>query len=416
MGMSQEVRFKIGGDTKGLEQAFARAGQMAEQTGKRIDNAFARMAGARRLTMGERQSARPDIYGNGNGANAGEQSSSQQQKQEERNKNVFRVIGGVITAGLRSALSFTQSRQEVAQSQAESRSGELASLHSLLAARRGKQGELEQGKGMANDLEHQKAEQEKRVQFLRTPAQMAGMALDAANPFGGKGFGVLTEAEKSVEDINAKMQEQHDKNLLIQRDLDKEWNALEKQGQALGKIQAHRDRGVASELSLSQIELKRLEDTRQGEIDKKLLVEGSIEDQKSILGIETQRSEVEAIRRHAGQQLTDTNRALTEQAAEGRTFANGKKRPRSETERLADRAAMFRQRARNAILTGAKDGAAGSIEAAIGDESTVSNRLSDATSKVRRVETNDATALAPKLDTTNQLLQGIKANLDPHDL
>ena len=105
---------------------------------------------------------------------------------------------------------------------------------------------------------------------------------------------------------------------------------------------------------------------------------------------------------------------LSEQAAgANRTFANGRPRPLSESERLARQAMQARQKATNAVLTGAPGEASYQQQRALGIELNVGTRLSSGSSKMQKIITPDSTAIAAQITTSNQLLEAIKNSLTP---
>jgi hypothetical protein len=114
------------------------------------------------------------------------------------------------------------------------------------------------------------------------------------------------------------------------------------------------------------------------------------------------------------QRQIDVSQSLTEQAAgAGRTFANGRPRPLSETERLARQAAKARQQARDAVLTGAPGEAAYQQQRALGLETSVADRLSFGSSGMQQRITPDSSGIAAEITTSNQLLEAIKNSLTP---
>jgi hypothetical protein len=114
------------------------------------------------------------------------------------------------------------------------------------------------------------------------------------------------------------------------------------------------------------------------------------------------------------QRQIDVSQSISEQAAgAGRTFANGRARPLSETERLARQAMQARLQARNAVLTGAPGEAAMQQQRALGLEASVSDRLSFGSSEMQRRITPDSSGIAAEITTSNQLLEAIKNSLTP---
>jgi hypothetical protein len=114
------------------------------------------------------------------------------------------------------------------------------------------------------------------------------------------------------------------------------------------------------------------------------------------------------------QRQIDVSQTLSEQAAgSNRTFANGRPRPLSETERLARQAMQARQKATNAVLTGAPGEASYQQQRALGMELNVGTRLSFGSSEMQKRITPDSSAIAAEITTSNQLLEAIKNSLTP---
>ncbi len=477
MAFSQEVRFKIGGEVgSSLRASFSQATTMAEAAGKNIEKTFAKIdkikssgglvdfrrkvafeeastvgkikitteklaALSSRIAQSEagttkqkklqldfdkertklailrRQQAADNLAGGGGGA-AEEPAAD---KKGGRGSQILRSIGGAIAAGLQVALAYQRSRDEFAQSQEASRAAGLASTRARFAATGGITSQLRQGRGAEKDLENRKDFAQQRVNELKTPAQMALMAADQINPFGGKGFGVLREAESELENINAEIQKIHDTNALTQRDLEQQLATYEGQDDALSGVISKRREGRLNDVSSAQLEEKRLKDLLARDVAEKRLIE---KDEKGETTLEYRKRELEvagaesntlAAQQSMRQRRLDVNHDLTGQAAEGRTFANGRQRPLSETERLARRAQQFRERARRGILTGAGGDSGRFIDAAIGDEASVAGRLSDASAGVKPKDVGDSSSIKPEIVRSNQLLEAIKNSLQPVD-
>lgn len=95
-----------------------------------------------------------------------------------------------------------------------------------------------------------------------------------------------------------------------------------------------------------------------------------------------------------------------------RTFANGAPRPRTEVERLADRAARERQQATDAIMTGQPQLARDSLRAASRSESAVLSRVSSASRLVAQdKKASDPALLKQALTDTNAILKRIDQSL-----
>jgi hypothetical protein len=95
-----------------------------------------------------------------------------------------------------------------------------------------------------------------------------------------------------------------------------------------------------------------------------------------------------------------------------RTFPNGAPRPRSETERLADRAARETQQATDAIVTGQPQLARDRLRAADRSESSVLSRVASASRLVTKDQQgNDPATIKGALTDTNTILKRIEGSL-----
>ncbi|HEX2656137.1 MAG TPA: hypothetical protein VHN11_21145 [Xanthobacteraceae bacterium] len=487
MGLSQEIRFKIGGDNSGLRASFAQAATIAEQSGKRMEAALSKIdkiknsrglidfrrrvafeeadtvgkiritteklaalsgrlatteAGTTKqkrlqlemdkerykLTLLRQQKLRENLNTETAQPPAEDQGAAGNGIRTNIAKYAFRLVGGTVIGALRAALDYQNSRREIAQSQEESRAIGLASTRSRFAATGGVQAQLTQGQGTMRDLESQKDFVQQRINFLRTPAQMALMALDRF----GAGFKLLNDAEKEVERLNAELQKQHDINALLEKDLVRqrdirktefgfggriEGNTIKINSKPSGSIAETGEaasRGQLNDVRKELIELRRLRGVQAAEIK----YGGASSDvaQNARIAVEAQKVNLQRAQQAMRARLLETNRELSGEAVEGRTFSNGRPRPLSETERLARRAQMFRQRARDAVLTGAAGDVGHFTRSAIGDEASVANRLGRASSQAQKLDVADATSIKPELTTANQLLTAIKDSLKPQDV
>ncbi len=470
MGASQEVKFKIGGDTASLERSFAKLPAMAEAAGRKAENAFQRAsrysAGAKLSAFREKQQyddastvgkikqttgqladlayararsekgsaeylkiqleieqrlvnlrklQRTAQKERADGVTLPNQPSSPQEEQGDkpnRGAQAFRVIGTAIAAGLRVFSSYLDTRLAKSQAQDDSRAAGLQSLRSTFAARRGSLGELEQGRGTLSDLESKRNFEANRVSELSSAAQLAAASVDEANPFGKSGFKPLQEAEANVEKLNAEIQKQHNLNQLIERDLHQQAANLVAQDDLQTNIAAMKAEGRYSDVAGAQAEADRLATLYEVDIQDKRLFQDTPEANKRFLEVAQAQNEANSARRSLERRQVDVNEALTQDAAGGRTFQNGARRPRSEAERLAERAERFRQRARDAVLTGNSDSGRLLGEAVI-EEGNVGSRLAANANGKAPKGTEDATSLKPELATANKLLEAIKQALSP---
>jgi hypothetical protein len=204
---------------------------------------------------------------------------------------------------------------------------------------------------------------------------------------------------------------------------------LDSEEEAVRSLTEAQDKNALSAVQAAQIKLQKaqdLENVLKGNVKllyydqktgKQLIAEsGKTGTPEEIRAAEITRKQAQAALRVAEMTMTqrqvDVSQTLTEQAAgAGRTFANGRPRPLSETERLARQAMQARLQARNAVLTGAPGEAAMQQERALGLETNVADRLSFGSSDMQKRFTTDSTAIAAEITTSNQLLEAIKNSL-----
>ncbi len=184
------------------------------------------------------------------------------------------------------------------------------------------------------------------------------------------------------------------------------------ESESVDRTVAARQRGTLSEIESARIARDRAKtqlalERQFGDVNSQ---------QQAAVRVKEAEGNVSAARQSGKQRLLDVNQELSGQAAEGRTFANGRQRPLSETERLARRAQQFRERARRGILTGAGGDAGRFIDSALSDEASVAGRLSEASSGVRPKDVADATSIKPEIVRSNQLLEAIKNSLQTVDV
>jgi len=460
-GFSNEVRFKIGGDTSPLRASFVQATAMAETAGKAMEKSLSRIdkvTSSRGLlefrrkvafeeanTVGKikitterlaalsyqisraetgttrqkklqldfdkeraklailRKQQASDNLGAGTAAGAAAGEESQGRSGLGIGQLAFRAIGGAIAFGLQRVIAYNESRVRVSDAQGAGNAEGLASLRSRFATVGGLRGQLTQGQGTLKDLERQKQFEEQRRNFLTTGAQGA-VSLVAPEE--------LEKSETAIAKLNGEIQKQHDANALIERDLNRQTRHYNAEKTSVEQINDLRSKGLASETKLADVEAFRLK--RITIAEEKFGTPESAREAR--LAEEKHRGVTDLAQQQLRQRLLDVNQDLTGQAAEGRTFANGRARPLSETERLARRAQQFRERARRGILTGAGGDAGRFIDSAIGDEATVANRLSAASAGVTPKNVADATSIKPEIVRSNQLLESIKNSLAPVDV
>ncbi len=539
MGFSNEVRFKISGNTSGLRASFSQATSMAESAGKQMEKSLSRIdkvtsargllefrrkvafeeastVGKIRITterlaalsgriatteagttkqkklqldfdkertklalLRKQQQAENLAAGSESGPVTAKKAEEKESSGLSLGQLAVRGIGAAVAFALQRVISYNASRVRVDEARGESNASGLASLRSTFAAIGGAQGQLTQGKGALKDLERQREEAQRRATFLGGGLQGA-VSIVAPEE--------LTKAEVAVADLNARIQEQHNKNQLIERDLMRQLKTYDNQRSTLAKISEFYKAGATSQPRLASLNVQTAErqvrieaehgtpdsqreaqlkfqeaqlasqlahreaarSVKEYDIEKDALdkinarrrdglateVELAKIDRDRIAlevkneaklgsaesGLAKRRElyranlAVSAAQQNLRQHLLDVNQDLTGQAAEGRTFANGRARPLSETERLARQAQRFRERARNGILTGAGGDAGRFIDKAIGNEASVANRLSEASAGVKPKDVADSSTIKPEIVRSNQLLDAIKNSLQPVDV
>jgi hypothetical protein len=220
---------------------------------------------------------------------------------------------------------------------------------------------------------------------------------------------MIEKASEELQTIKRETVEAFNQSKLLAREATKQTLAYVNQRATIREITKLQKEGRADAVTMAKVELDRLRAVQM--IANSLGTEE--EKRAAALATGTQRGVLATTRREMERRQVDTNTALTQDAAQGRTNAQGQRRPRSETERLADRAEAFRQRARDRALTGA-GGAGAMMEKALLAESAVASRLGRATEDVRRPKgTEDATAIKAEIVNSNNLLKGIKDALTP---
>lgn len=514
MGLSQEVRFKIGGDTTGLAASFRQSESLAQASGRKMEEAFqkasrvrqrlspsegraadrefkaatdrvtaernlaafrkkqqfeeANTAGKIRIVTNEladlarrrasaesgstkqletqlaieermvslrklqRQQAAQNLAGmpsDGGDGRGGERTEMRRSGMIGFGQLAFRAIGGMIAGALERINNFNQSRVRVAQAQEESGAAGLTSLRQRFATIGGLRGQLRQGEASLKDLESQRALEQQRIEFLsgggdavrkRLPvgAEISGdvaseiVAAEARKAANLLDPTELTKSEEAVARLNGEIQSQHDTNKLTAREIERQKLLYDANLQAVNSINRARERGRANEVQMARIETTRLTGVQYAE-----RAFGTPEAARQAgLEIERARGEEAAAEQRMAQRRREVNRDLTGQAAEGRTFRDGRTRPRSETERLAQRAQQFRQTARDRALTGAGGDVPMFMDAARRDEASVASRLGAATAGVQKQDVSDSSSIKAEISRSNELLQAIADSLKDVDI
>lgn len=229
----------------------------------------------------------------------------------------------------------------------------------------------------------------------------------AAAVISPQAIALIEKAKNDLQSIKSESVEVFNQNKLLARELAKQSLIYVNQRATIRESLKLQKEGRANAVSMARLELDRL---RANQMIANAL--GTEEDKRAAaLATGAGRGALASAKRDMERRQVETNQALTIDAAQGRTNAQGQRRPRSETERLAERAERFRQRARDQALTGA-GGVGTLIDKAIAGEGAVGDRLSKATQDVRKPKgTEDATAIKSEIVNSNKLLGAIKEAL-----
>lgn len=238
--------------------------------------------------------------------------------------------------------------------------------------------------------------------------EIAQIELDASKKAVSLAYRTGTPIERTAAE-NAQKQAQLTFNA-AQDAQDNELLNIRNKRTAIEQTDKLQSKGNLNAVSAAQIQLKLAKESV--ELAK---IYGTVVDVNNAKAAQRQiESNLRATQMGMQQRQIDVSQSLTEQAAgAGRTFANGRPRPLSETERLARQAAKARQQARDAVLTGAPGEAAYQQQRALGLETSVADRLSFGSSGMQQRITTDSTAIAAEITTSNQLLSSIESYLKP---
>lgn len=464
MAFGNEIRFKIGGDASSLERTFERAARKGVTAANTMDRAVKKMLGSAEMRLQDKLGAAREKRLYNEATTVGKiaivtrelqdyayaRSQSQknsvaylraelaieerltrlrglQQQQQSANAGgasmaqqsgsvltgvagnlgmmAFRAIGGAIAFVLERAIAYNASRVAVDEARGQSAAEATASMSSTFAQRVGLEGAETAGQSEMKGLKAQREMAKNRVNFLSSGVQ--GIASFFAP-------GEKLKAEQEVSALDASIQKQADSNELITRQLNKHLELYDEERRNVDSINVARSKGRYNELTASKMiannameKYRILRSKKEGGMGLGTAEEADA----AALEAGTALGNVNAARQAMVQRQRDVSQSLSEQALTGRTFANGSRRPRSETERLAERAAMFRERSRSMILTGAGQGAASALQSARKDEGAVGDRLSRATSAMPQRDVSDLTKLPTLIENSNQLLTAIKESL-----
>lgn len=447
-GFSQELRFKIGGDTSSIQRTFDSLPAMAERAGRRVDKVLGTFSGAKGMreklerfrsdlefkqssTLGKIQlvtaslrgaeearnrfakgttqhyQAQLDILKNQAQLRELEEQRAGETKEVSGGKSSFgrqligSAIGGAIAWALGRVIANQQANIQVAQAQESGRASGVESLSARFSAIGGLRGQLHQGQRTEADLEVQRKYAQSRVNQLSSGVQGAVSMIAPEE---------LAKARISLEEINAQIQRQHDSNALIARDLRRQTNEYNYQ-KYLIESTYHYQQNHGSALQISKAKATGLRDRAdfmqahpQDYTDQEV--------RTARLEFFAAMQDVTLLMKEMQARALDVKQQLTQDAAGGRTFRNGAPRPLTETERLARRAIQRRQGVHDAVLTG-QHALAGQMQSqAMRDENTVSSRLSRGSKDIVQTAAGDWTQLAAKIENSNTLLTAIKESLE----
>lgn len=470
MAFSQEIRFKIGGDTSGLKKSFADAKQMAEATGRQMQQAMDQTKAATKLnefrskqaykeadTIGKIKLVTKEIaglvkergnYEQGSVKHLQTQLAIEQKvarlRKDQRLAQSQRVAGmaglgdaggggggsgggdesvlGNIAGGFLKRFIWlgagaamngiinvfaNRARAQAEVAQAQERStGGSANALLSFFGTRG---------GLAGQLRSsQQAERgisaEKGLNQGQIDAMKSSKAWQLYTNLTPEGIAMMASFESKQADIEEREQQQHLTSMELTRQLKIQTKELNSQDKAVTKMRDKILSGMLSPLAKARIEAGRadaLVDTLTSPDSK-----GTPEE---IAAARIARQEAfnnanvaaAAMKQHR----MDTLRSLTGMAGAGRTFANGAPQPLTETERLAREAAQAREDENSAILSGNPGYAANRRLRAIRLESLVGSRLQKGSSQIPDQSTADLSSVPASLETANQLLSAINASL-----
>jgi hypothetical protein len=448
-GFSQEIRFKIGGDSSSIQKTFDSLPAMAERAGRKVDKAMGTFSGARGMreklekfraeleykqsnTLGKISLVTASLRGAEEARNKFAKGTTQHYQAQldilknqaqlkdlnEQHAGETKDAGGggqktnwrqVIGAGIGSAVAWALGRAianqqagiEFAGAQQQSRQAGIDSLTSRFSAIGGLQGQLHQGQRKEADLEVQKKFAQSRANELSTGLQGAVSMIAPEE---------LTKSKVLVEQLNAEIQKQHDLNALTARDLRRQSNEYNYQKYLLeSTIYFQQNHGSALDIAKSKAAGMRDRNTfmaaHPADYTKQETNQARLEFQSAMNDVVLLSKEMQARAKSVKQELT-------QDASGGRTFRNGAPRPLSESERLARRAISRRQAEHDAVLTGQAARAGQMQSAAMADENTVAKRLMKGSSAIVPTASGDFTQLASKIENSNTLLTAIKDSLE----
>lgn len=443
MGFSQEIRFKIGGDMSSLKKSFADVESTAERAGRKLEAAIAkripkgaqpgsaqaafwgptpaelaRLERYKKIAEAER-AARAKAAARGARTRGSDYNEGDKEDAPRRlsASTVFRGIGSIIAAALRGAIGYQRAGIQIAGAQESSTSSALASTQARFAAIGGLQGQLDQGKRSSKNLQGDKQFYEDRKKFLSTGVLAKGV--DFLTKM-GLGTDELTKVEIKLQEINADIQKQGDSNDLVQRELNRQTETYENQIDAIQQINRLQLNGAANAKAIAAVELRAAKfqlGTEQAH--------GTPQSQQAAkIAVTQAEGKLNAARVQALARVYDVNSELTGQVREGRTFRNGRQKPLSETERIAQRAAQYQERARQMAIAGGRSQLSKDTVTGIGfytgkvrrDEQAVADRLNQATTGATQTPTVDASSIGVQLTKANQLLNGIYGALRETDI
>lgn len=220
-------------------------------------------------------------------------------------------------------------------------------------------------------------------------------------------------SRKELEAAEKKLGEIQDKRDAVLRQIDREKDANKRATDEWMRGERNKEELRDAELKdASELKKKQIEINQLVKEHSRLKREGRLggeEDRRNLTQQWKLYHDIAMIQKAAQKELAATEVSIGREAVTGRARAP-RPRGRTETERIADRAAESEMRMRDAIMKGDKAAAGRYAERAAADYGKAGQRIAEASSGVKK-ETSES--LGNQLAKANTTLEAIKANLDP---
>lgn len=466
MAFSQEIRFKIGADTTELKKGMQSAGAVAQATGKKIDDVMkgsftearkladfrdkqaykeanttgklklitadiaknvkdrnkfeegsteylkrqlsieekvGKMRELQRKAAKERLTSQPKNGAQGDGSGAGAMPGLAQIGEGLLKRTIWMGAGTIFGALVNALPTFFQRKAAQAERQEDVTSSTGSSLTKTLNTIGGLQKQVGLGRREFKDLEVDIAKVKSDIEDLTGGPY--GATMDLINPIWQ---GQVDKLREKLAELTKQQTEVGNETQLASRQLERQTMLLDNEAMTIEGIDALNRQGRANSVKLAQ------QEASKARMDKSALVLAGaqpFELKKAGNVVAEKEAALTAEAINARQRLRDVSRDLAGQAAQGRTFDNGRSRPRSESERLAQQAERARDRSRSAVLTGAAGEAALQMNRARRLEGGVAERLALGSSQIEQQGGTDLGAVKTEIATSNQILSAIKASL-----